>query len=80
MSEQITEIILLIAPSIITILSMLGIVAKVILNFKALKKEVLDLKGVENLKIQLGQVIQENHELKCAMNELLTKIDHVKRD
>lgn len=79
MKEQITEIILLIAPSIITILSMIGVIAKVIANFKALKKDVVDMKEMKEVKDYCQAILKENYELRQLNKELLTKIDHVKR-
>lgn len=78
-TEQITQLILQIAPSVITILSMIGVVIKVIGQIKALKKQVVDMKPYEDLKSQLSTVLQENYELKKTLNECMTKIDHVKR-
>lgn len=79
MSEKITEIILLVAPSIITILSMVGVIAKVISNFKALKKDVVDMKDITEIKSQLKCVLEENYELKKKLNETMTIIDRIER-
>lgn len=79
MSDAATQIILLIAPSILTILSMIGIIVKVIVSFKALKKEVVDMKDIKDLKTQMQMVLQENYELKKRLNETMTMIDHVDR-
>lgn len=79
MKEQIVQIILLTAPSIITILSMIGIVIKVILNFRALKKDVVDMKDLAEVKLLLREVVKENAELKKTLNKTMSMIDHIDR-
>lgn len=80
MSEKVTEIILMIAPHIITILSMIGIVAKVIISLRTLKKDVLEVKRIEQKLDDLEQhYIEENRELKRKLNETMMIIDRVKR-
>ena len=79
MSEQITQIILTIAPSVITILTMVGVIAKVISNFKSLKKDVVDMKCYDDQKAQMKLILEDNRALKKQINELLTKIDHIER-
>ena len=79
MKEHITEIILLIAPSILTILSMIGIIAKVIASFTALKKQVVEMKDLKEVKGQLNEVLQENRMLKKKLNETMTLIDRIER-
>lgn len=80
MSEQITQIILMIAPSVITILSMIGVIAKVIMSFRALKKDVVDMKEMREVKEKLNALLDENYALKKTLNETMAKIDHVKRN
>lgn len=79
MSEQITQIILMIAPSVITIFSMIGVIAKVIYNFKSLKKQVVDMKDMKEVKEQMSALLKENRELKKTLNETMTMIDRVQR-
>lgn len=80
MSEKVTEIILMIAPHIITILSMIGIVAKVIISLKTLKKDVLEVKHIEQrLDDMERKYVEENRELKKKLNETMTIIDRVQR-
>lgn len=80
MSEKVTEIILMIAPHIITILSMIGIVAKVIISLKTLKKDVLEVKRIEQrLDDMERKYVEENRELKKKLNETMTIIDRVQR-
>lgn len=80
MSEQIINIIISIAPSLITIFSMIGVIARVLKAFSDLKKQVTDMKAIEDLNKKLDTVIEENIALKKTLNETMTKIDHVKRD
>lgn len=66
-------------PSIIAILTFVGVVFKLIKEFVALKKTVVDMKSIEDVNDKMKQVLNENYELKKDINELLTKIDHVDR-
>lgn len=77
--NNIQEIILMVAPSVITILSMIGVIAKVIASFRALKKDVVDMKEMREVKEMLKSVVEENYELKKQLNETMTMIDHVER-
>lgn len=79
MNEQIIEFIISILPSIIAVLTTVGVIFKTIREFKALKKEVTDMKSIEVLKSDLREVLQENRELKRQMNQTLSKIDHIHR-
>lgn len=78
-TEQIVEMIVAIMPSVIAVFTTLGVVLKVIKQFADLKKQVADMKCLEDLKIELKQVINENYQLKQTLNETMTKIDHVER-
>lgn len=78
-TAQITDLILQLAPSVVTILTMVGIVLKVIFAFRDLRKQVIDMKCIDDIKEQNRAIIQENYELKKKLNELLTKIDHIER-
>lgn len=79
-TEQITQLILQIAPSVVTIFTMIGIVAKVLSQLASLKKQVTDMKAVKEVNEKLATLIQENYELKRTLNETMTKIDHVRRE
>lgn len=79
MSEQAVSIILAIAPSIVTILSMIGIVVKLFISLVALKKEVVDLKDLAVVKQKLVEMSEENIKLKEQLNLTLEQIDHVQR-
>ena len=49
-------------------------------NFELLKKEVEESNQYTELKKQLVTAHQENRELKKKINELLTKMDHIRRE
>lgn len=66
-------------PSIIALGTFIGVVVKIIKEFASLKKEVTDMKDIKDIKLQLRTLSEENCTLKKQLNELLTKIDHVKR-
>lgn len=57
-----------------------GKFAEAMTTFEKVRQEVLDTKEYEELKSQLLIAHQENRELKKKINELLTKIDHIKRE
>lgn len=82
--DNIVSLVLTISPAVVaTIMSISGIAitikkfADIISIFKQFafnNKEEID-----RLKRQYEIVLQENHKLKRQLNELLTKLDHIKR-
>lgn len=76
---DIQQIIILVTPYVLTLVTFIGVVAKVVSSFKALKKDVVDLKDLETVKTQMKQVLQENRELKKCLYETMTKIDYIDR-
>lgn len=78
-TEKIVELVVAILPSIITVITVIATIWKILKQFAEVKKDVVDMKCIEELKEELGKVIEENYELKSALAETLTKIDHVKR-
>lgn len=78
-TDQIAQLIISLAPSVIAILAMIAAVARVMHEFKRVKKQVTELRSGEELNNKMGQLVQENYELKKKINELLTKIDHIQR-
>lgn len=78
-TDQIISLIIGICPSVIAILTTVGVVLRVIKDFRDLKKQVTDMKCVEELNAKMSCVLQENYELKKKLNETLTKMDHIKR-
>lgn len=77
---SVQEIIIAIAPYIATIITFIGVIARVLNAFTKLKKEVVDLKALDEIKDQLSEVLRENAQLKKKLNETMTKIDHIRRD
>lgn len=81
-TEQITQIvewIIAILPSVIAVLTTIGVIIKTLKEFASLKSQVVDLKALDDLKGELKQLVQENYELKKTLNETMTIIDRVKR-
>lgn len=78
-TEQITSLIIAIAPYVLTVLTTIGMILKVMRDFKDLKATVTDMKCIQQLNEKMSQVLQENYELKKKLNETLTKIDHIQR-
>lgn len=78
-TEAIIELIVSILPSIIAIFTTIGVIVKVIKQFADLKKEVANMKAIEDLRDQMKQVLEENYTLKKTLNETMTMIDHVER-
>lgn len=78
-TDQIISTVMQVFPSVIAILTMVGCIVRVLKDFKDLKEKVTDMKCIQDLKDQMGLVIQENYELKKKLNETLTKIDHIER-
>lgn len=80
MSQQIIDIIVSVFPSALSILTCVGLVFKTVSEFVKLKKEVTDLKCLDDLKSQMRAVLEENYSLKKTLNEAMTKIDHIRRE
>lgn len=78
-TEQIVEWVIAILPSVISVLTTVGVIVKTLKQFADLKKQVTDMKAIEDLRDELHQVIQENYSLKKTLNETMTKIDHIDR-
>ncbi len=86
-AEQIIELIMPYVVDAVSIISFVGVVLKVISQFKDLKKEVTDMKSIDTLKDEIKNLVgrlddlaKENKELKRKYNETMTKIDHVRRN
>lgn len=78
--NTIVSYVLDILPSFIAVLSTVGLIWKVIKNFKQLKDDVSNMTAMEDIRNQLKEVLQENAKLKKQLNETLTKIDKVHRE
>lgn len=79
MTLSIQEIIILIGPYVATAITFIGVIAKVISSFRKLKKDVVDMKEVTEIKHQMKELLEDNRDLKKKLNETMTKIDHVER-
>lgn len=79
MNSLVIQFILQFGPAIITILTVIALVAKTVHQLTSVKKEVVDMKDMHEVKAQMSQLLQENYALKKQLNELLTKIDRVAR-
>ena len=66
-------------PSVIAVLTTLGLVVKTIKDFKHLKSDVANMTAMEEIRAQLKQVIEENIKLKKTLNQTITKIDKIRR-
>lgn len=78
-TEQIVQYVISILPSVIAVLTTVGVIIKTLHQFADLKKQVTDMKAIEDVKSQLKMILTENYELKKTLNETMTKIDHVDR-
>lgn len=80
MSEAVKEIVILVGPYLLTIFSMIAIVAKVFIGLKSVKRDVMDLRRIEKRLDDLElTLIEENKMLKKKLNETMTIIDRVQR-
>lgn len=77
---MIQELILTLAPYVVTLITVIGFIIKVTSSFRALKKEVVDMKEVKKVNDKLEEVLEENRYLKHELNKLLTRMDYKKRD
>ena len=78
MIDQVVAYIVAIAPSLITIISVICMVVKIIKQFTSLREEVKNSKEMKEIKNQIQIVIQENYELKEQIKTLVNKIDKIK--
>lgn len=78
--EIILNNIVSILPSIIAVLTTVGLIIKTLKEFASLKKEVTNMKAIEDIKVQLKQILNENYELKQTLKQTMTAIDHIERE
>ena len=78
--EQIVSWIVAIIPSVIAVLTTIGVVIEVIKKFKKLKDDVANMTAMKEIREELKQVVQENYALKRKLNETMTLIDKVHRN
>ena len=79
MIDEIVLYICAIAPSLAAVFTAIGVVVTFLKNFKQLKDDIKAREDIENYKQMFKKILKENYELKQAINELLEKIDGVKR-
>jgi len=77
--EEIVSWIVAIIPSVIAVLTTVGVVVEVIKKFKNLKQDVANMTAMTEIRQELKQVLQENYALKKKLNETMTLIDKVHR-
>ena len=78
MIDEITAYIVAILPSVITVISVLAMVIKLLKNYNNLKEEVINSNRMKKIEEQVTVVIQENYELKKQIKLMIEKIDKVK--
>jgi cell shape-determining protein MreC len=78
--EQIVSWIVAILPSVIAVLTTVGVVVEVIKKFKKLRDDVSNMTAMKEIREELKQVVQENYALKKKLNETMTLIDKVHRN
>ena len=78
--NTIVQWVLSVVPSVIAILSTVGIILKALKEFAALKKEVTDMKAMEDVRDQLKMILQENYELKSRLDKTIAKVNHVNKE
>ena len=78
MIDEITAYIVAILPSVITVISVLAMVLKLLKSYNNLKEEVINSNRMKKIEEQVKVVIQENYELKKQIKLMIEKIDKVK--
>ena len=78
--NQIVEWVIAILPSVIAVLTTVGLVFKTLREFTALHKQVTDMKAMEDVKTQLKLILQENYELKSKLDKTIAKMNHVQKE
>lgn len=78
MLTEIEVFIIAYTPLLVTIISTIVMVCKILKSFKDLKEEVKQSKEMQEIRDQVKIVIQENYKLKKQINQLIEKVDKVK--
>ena len=76
----IIEWIIAVLPSVIAVLTTVGVIVKTLKEFNALKKQVTDMKAMEDVREQLKMILQENYQLKSQLDKTIAKINHVNKE
>lgn len=79
MIDEIVLYICAIAPSVAAVFTAIGVVVTFLKNFDKLKNDIKAREDIEYYKQAFKKILKENYELKEAINELLEKLDGVKR-
>lgn len=67
-------------PSVIAVFTTIGTIIRTLKEFKALKKQVTDMKAIEDVRDQLKMILQENYQLKDQLNKTIAKMNHVNKE
>ena len=76
----IIEWIIAVLPSVIAVLTTVGVIVKTLKDFKELKKQVTDMKAIEDIREQLKMILQENYQLKSQLDKTIAKMNHVNKE
>lgn len=76
----IIEWIIAVIPSVIAVLTTVGVIVKTLKDFKELKKQVTDMKAIEDIREQLKMILQENYQLKSQLDKTIAKMNHVNKE
>lgn len=77
---MIETLILQYLPTLIAVLSSIGLVAKALSIFNKIKNDVSVNREYNDVKNQLAICLQQNNELKRQVKDLLEAIEHIRRD
>lgn len=80
MISEIVLLIVAIAPSITAIITSVSLVVTIFKNFKQLREDIQAREDLEEVKARFKNILEENYELKHLINELLEKLDGIKRN
>lgn len=78
--NTIVEWIIAVIPSVIAVLTTVGVIIKTLREFKQLKKQVTDMKAMEDVRDQLKMILQENYQLKSQLDKAIAKFNHVNKE
>lgn len=76
----IIEWIIAVLPSVIAVLTTVGVIVKTLKDFKELKKQVTDMKAIEDIREQLKMILQENYQLKSQLDKTIAKMNHIYKE
>ena len=76
----IVEWVISVMPSVIAVLTTVGVIIKTLKEFKELKNQVTDMKAIEDLRDQLKMILQENYQLKNQLDKTIAKMNNVHKE